>query len=202
MPARAARPDRCLPRSFARFGRLPEGEVAGAVFFVFVHIDAGAVLHAREIFLGKLAVAGKFRDAEVVGAVFGAVGESLFLQLGDELRHFRDVIGGAHQNRLLDVERRRVFEKRFLIFCGVLLDAHAVAGGVADDLVVHVGDVHDVAKLGIRSGAGSVAECPRRQRCGSCRCGRSRRPWARRRTCGLRCPASGWNSSTLPESVL
>ena len=38
-----------------------------------------------------------------------------------------------------------VFEKGLLVLRGVVLDAQALLGGVADDLVVHVGDVHDVA---------------------------------------------------------
>ncbi len=38
-----------------------------------------------------------------------------------------------------------VFEKRFLIFRGVLLHRNSGLRGVADDLVVHVGDVHYVA---------------------------------------------------------
>ena len=33
----------------------------------------------------------------------------------------------------------------FLILCGVLLHADAVARCIADNLVVHIGDVHDVA---------------------------------------------------------
>ena len=40
-----------------------------------------------------------------------------------------------------------VFKKGLRVFRGVLLHGDAVAGGVADDLVVHVGDVHDVADV-------------------------------------------------------
>ena len=52
---------------------------------------------------------------------------------------------GAHQRGFLDADHGGVFEECLLILRGVLLHADAVAGGVADDLVVDVGDVHDVA---------------------------------------------------------
>ena len=55
------------------------------------------------------------------------------------------MVGGARQNRLLDIQRGAVFEKGLFILGGVLLDAKPCLRGVADDLVVHVGDVHDVA---------------------------------------------------------
>ena len=55
------------------------------------------------------------------------------------------MFGGAHQRGLLDADHGGIFEKCLLILRGVLLHADAVAGGVADDLVVDVGDVHDVA---------------------------------------------------------
>ena len=45
MPARTARADRRVPRSLAGFGGFPESEIAGAVFVIFVDIDAGAVEH-------------------------------------------------------------------------------------------------------------------------------------------------------------
>ena len=73
----------------------------------------------------------------------------------DEGRHFRNVLGGANEGRLLDADHGGVLEKRFLILRGVLLHADAVAGGVADDFVVHVGDVHDVAH-----GVSALAEEP------------------------------------------
>ena len=48
---------------------------------------------------------------------------------------------------MLDVQRVGIFQKRLAILLRVLLHGDAVAGGVADDLVVHVGDVHDVLQL-------------------------------------------------------
>src|SRR6266566_173725 len=76
VPAGTTRPDRCLPRGFAGLWSLPESEVAGAVLPVF----------------------GKFRYAEIVRTVVGAISEAFLDQFGDEVGHFRDVFGGAHQN--------------------------------------------------------------------------------------------------------
>ena len=44
-------------------------------------------------------------------------------------------------------KRVGVFEKRVGVLLGVFLHGDAVAGGVADDLVLDVGDVHDVLEL-------------------------------------------------------
>ena len=147
MPARAAGADDRVPGSLAGLGRLPQSEVAGAVFVVFVEIHPRAVFHAGKIFFGKLAVGGEFGDAEIVGAVIGAVGEPLLDQALNELGHFLDVIGRANQDGLADVEIGGVFKKSLLVLGGVLLDAEMFAGGAVDDFVVHVGDVHDVADL-------------------------------------------------------
>ena len=44
MPSRTPRPNHRIPRRFTRLRSLPEREVAGTVFLVFVHINARAVL--------------------------------------------------------------------------------------------------------------------------------------------------------------
>ena len=41
----------------------------------------------------------------------------------------------------------RIFKKRFLIFRGVLLYSDSGLRGVADDLVIHVRDVHHVVQF-------------------------------------------------------
>ncbi len=51
----------------------------------------------------------------------------------------------AHQSRLLNADHGGVFQERLLIFRSVLLHADAIARRVADNFVVDVGDVHDVA---------------------------------------------------------
>src|ERR1035441_5403188 len=93
VPARTPRPNRRIPRGFARLRSLPEGEVAGAVLFVLVDVDARAVGHARKIFLRELAVCGEFRDAEIVRAVVGAVSETFLYQFGNEVSYRIDVFG-------------------------------------------------------------------------------------------------------------
>ena len=94
-------PMRRIPRGFAGLGGFPEGEVAGAVFFVFVDVDASAVVHAGEIFFRELAVLGEFGDAEIVRAVVGAIGDVFLDQFGDEVGHLVDVLGGADELGLL-----------------------------------------------------------------------------------------------------
>ena len=145
MPARTTRSDRRIPRSFPRFGRLPQREVARAVFVVFIDVDAGAIQHAAEISFRELAVLGKFGDAEVIRPVVGAVGEAFFHQLRYEVRHFRNVFRGTHQRWLLNANHGRIFEKRLLVLRGILLHADSLARRIANNLVVHIGNVHDVA---------------------------------------------------------
>src|SRR5260370_33346081 len=62
-----------------------------------------------------------------------------------EFRHLRDMLGGAHEFRLLDIQKGSIFEKRLLIFFGVLLSRHAGSRGVGYDFVGYVGNVHHVA---------------------------------------------------------
>ena len=51
MPARTPGADRTFPEGLAFFGSLPESEVAGIVFLIFINVHAGANFHAGEIFL-------------------------------------------------------------------------------------------------------------------------------------------------------
>ena len=55
------------------------------------------------------------------------------------------MLGGAGDDLgLLDGEGVEVLEEGFFEAGGVFADGHPGSGGVADDLVVDVGDVHDV----------------------------------------------------------
>src|ERR1700722_6928665 len=144
MPPRPAGANHRAPGSLAGFGGFPQCEIAGAVLIIFVHIYARAILHSSEIFLRELAILREFGDAEVVRAVFGAVSNVFFHQPSYKLRHLLNMLGGAHQRWFFDADQRAIFEKCLLELRGVFVDAHAVAGRVADDLVVHVGDVHDM----------------------------------------------------------
>ena len=145
VPAGTAAADGRIPGGFAGLGGLPEGEVAGGVLLVLVEIDARAVFHAAEVFLAELAVVGEGGEAEVPAAVFGLVGGAGGGQALDERDHAVDVLGGAgHLLRALDAQGVHVLKKGLLEVGRVLADGHAGGGGVADDLVVDVGDVHDV----------------------------------------------------------
>jgi hypothetical protein len=140
-----SRCQRGIPRSLARLRSLPQRKVAGAVFIIFVNVDAGSVKHSAKVFLGELSVARKLCDAEVIRSVVGTVGDSFLDELGDEIRHLRDVLGSSYQHWLLDANHGGVFEKSFFVFRGVLLNAHSIARRVANDLVVKVRYVHHIA---------------------------------------------------------
>ena len=77
--------------------------------------------------------------------LLGAVGESLLHQLCNRLGHFRDVLRSAHQFRLFDIQDAGVVQQRLVVLSGVLGYADSSAGGIADYLVIHVGQVHYVA---------------------------------------------------------
>ncbi len=57
------------------------------------------------------------------------------------------MFGRANQSRLFDTEHGRIFEESLLVLRRVLLHRDAIAGGVANDLVVYVGNVHDMLDL-------------------------------------------------------
>src|ERR1700733_6774642 len=111
MPARPTRPNRTLPRSFARLRSLPKRKVARAVFVVFVNVDASSVKHSAEILFRKLAVGRKPRDAKVIPPIISAVGNPPLYQFGDEVRHLRNMFGRPHQLWLLNPDHRGIFEK-------------------------------------------------------------------------------------------
>ena len=68
------------------------------------------------------------------------------------------MLGGTHEFlRLLDVERIAIFEECGLVLSRVVVNADSGFGGVTNDLVVHVGDVHDVVE-GMAAKAQKAAE--------------------------------------------
>ena len=145
VPAGAAAAEGGIPMLLAGLDGLPEGEVAGGVLLVLVYIDAGAVFDAVEVLAGELAVLGEAEDAEVPAAVFGLVGDVFGGEFFDEVDHLGNAAGGVGDVLgALDAEGVEVFEEGALELGGVLGDGDAGGGGVADDLVVDVGDVHDV----------------------------------------------------------
>ncbi len=100
-----------------------------------------------EIVVRELAVARKRRDAEVDGTV-AAVGVAFFFELVNRGGHLRDVLGRARDALgPLEAKGVAVGEKRFGVDRGVVVKRLALCDGVADDLIVHVGDVHDVVEF-------------------------------------------------------
>src|ERR1700733_505428 len=71
VPTRPSRPDRSIPESLAWLWRFPDSKVARAVFFVFVHINAGPVDHPAKVFLGKFAVLRKAGNSKVIRSIVG-----------------------------------------------------------------------------------------------------------------------------------
>src|SRR5205807_4752602 len=103
--------------------------------------------NAGEIDLGEFSVIRKLGDAVVDGA-FARIGEGFFLKALDELHHVVDVVGGA--NPVLgcfDAEGFAILEESLQEFLGVVANVFSRGGGVGDDAIVHVGQVHDVDQL-------------------------------------------------------
>ena len=79
-------------------------------------------------------------------------------ELFDGLGHLADVFGGEDDAfRFFEAERGGIGEEGLGVLSGVLLDGLIVLDGVADDLVLDVGDVHDVVE-GESAGAQGAAE--------------------------------------------
>ena len=145
VPAGAAGAERRLPGCLAGLGGLPKSEITGGVLLVLVEVDAGAVFHAVQVFLRELAVAGEASDAEVPATVLGFVGDVLGGEALDERDHAVDVFCSACDLfGAFDAQGVHVFKEGALVLGAVLADGLAGSGCVANDLVVDVGDVHDV----------------------------------------------------------
>ena len=131
---------------FSRLSCLPQGEVASGVFVVFVEIDAGTVVNAGEVFFGQLAVLGEAGNAEIPGAVRSLVSQIFGCQPLDQAHHLRDVFRGPGDHlRTFAPQCVQVLKEGLFIFAGVLRDGHTGSRRVADDLVVHIRNVHDLA---------------------------------------------------------
>src|SRR5579883_636448 len=148
MPSRTPRSKSSLPAIFAGLGSLPKREITGRVLVVLVHIDARPVRDTGEVLLRELAVRRKFRNAEIPRTILGFIGNVLLGQPLDQRNHLLDVLGSACDDlRVLNRQRIQVLEKCLLIARGVFANGNAGSRCVADDLVVHIGNVHNVADL-------------------------------------------------------
>ena len=104
-----------------------------------------AVFDAVEVFVGELTIFWEAGDAEVPRTVFGLVRNVFGGELFDEADHIGNAGRGVGDVLwTFDREGVEVFKEGALKLLGVLGDGKASGGGVADDLVVDVGDVHDV----------------------------------------------------------
>ena len=144
MPAGPPLPDRRGPTRLAHTGALPEGKVAHIVLAVLIRLDALADSLSVRIEPRQAPVARPRRDPEEDGAIVGAVGVALLEQRADEPRHLGDVRRRArHLVGDGDAEPTHVVDEGGRVSLGKLGDADALGSGVPDDLVIHVGDVHD-----------------------------------------------------------
>ena len=146
VPAGTAGAERRIPGNFALLGCLPEREIAGVRLFVLIHIDARTGDIAAEVAVRELAVAGEGGNPEVSGT-FARVSVVAGGQPLDGIDHVADVLGGGSDLLgALQAQRRTVVQEGLGVDRGVFVEAFMLGGGVADDFIVHVGDVHDVVK--------------------------------------------------------
>ncbi len=157
MPAGPAAPNRRIPRGFARLGRLPQRKIARRVLLVLVQVHAGAVLHPAQILLAQLAVIGEGREAKVPAPVLGLVSRPGRRQPLNQFHHARNVLGGPRDDlRPLNPQGIQILKKSLLETLRVLADGNPCRRRVANNLVVHVGDVHHVAD----ADSGQLQEAP------------------------------------------
>src|SRR5262245_5468471 len=73
---------------------------------------------------------------------------ALFLEFGNELGHLWYVFcSPGHKFGDFQIQRPAILEKGLFKSGGILPHAKMIASGVADDLVVHVRDIHHVIEL-------------------------------------------------------
>ena len=142
VPAGAALAPEGIPHRFAGLGGLPEGEVGGvALAAAFEGARAGLLLVGAAV--GELAVVGVLGDVEPDVAASGVSKALVDQRLGDpqDLRH---VLGGLGKlvDRI-DAERGEALVVLGGVALGQRLHGGPLLGGGVDQLVVHVGDVHD-----------------------------------------------------------
>src|SRR5260370_32741862 len=147
VPGWAGWADVALPKRFTILGRLPQNEIAGVGFVVFIGVNARAHSNASEIVVRELAILGKFRDAVVSGTV-APIGEAASVQVFNRRDHFGDMVSGLHHALgPLQAQRGAVLQEGLRVALGVFGDRFIFGGRVANDLVLDVGDVHDVVQL-------------------------------------------------------
>jgi hypothetical protein len=126
-------------------GRLPEREVLGVFLGVFVLRHPCAALHLALVKLRKLPVIGELVDGEIHRPVVGHVGHAVGHQPLDQRDHFREVLRGLGiPLGILDPQVSAVGVEELGIGFSDLENVLAIRLRLADDLVIHVGEVHDL----------------------------------------------------------
>ena len=149
VPTRSAFAPRRWPGRFARFGQLPEREVARVP--LLGRPDQGPISPALdEIVQGLMGQQAVVPDRchRQVDAIGGRVGRVLPHQVGDELDHCIDVLGGVRDEvGSLHVDAVHGPEPDLLALVGDLSPVTAFFLGSLDDLVLDVGDVRHEGHL-------------------------------------------------------
>jgi len=154
MPTGTAFTPRAGPKHIAvvRHPRLPKREISDSFLAVFIRADPLARSHLFEIQFQQLAVSAAgsalLLDAEINGTILSAVGESLRNEAANEANDFLDEIGGVRKfMRAHAIEHVEIFEKRFLVLSSVVLEVASRFPDCRNDLIFHVGDIHNVANF-------------------------------------------------------
>ncbi len=143
MPAGAAASPRGLPAGLARFGALPEGEVAGVALVAFA-VGVGGLHDLVRALVGQLPVGRVGADVEVdvAGTVVGGVCVPRVDEAPHQFDHLRHMAGGAR----LDGGRQAAqgvvgVGEGALVALAHLPPRDALPRRRRDDLVIDVGDV-------------------------------------------------------------
>ena len=146
VPARPPAAHRRVPGWLAIFGGFPQREVAGVGFVVRIDVYARPRAHPAKVVVRKRAILWKTCNP-VINRAVGLVREAFFREFFDRRGHLGNMLGRAnHALRPLQTQRLGILQKGFFVSGGVVCQRLVVRQRVADDLVLHVGDVHDVVQ--------------------------------------------------------
>ena len=170
VPARSPGAPGGIPGGFAGLEGLPQHEITEGFALVFIGIHGSAHLHALPIQMGQAPILGQARDAEVDAALPG-VGQALGLQALNEPNHLGNVFRGPGQEGeagLRDGHGLQIVEEGLgiatreglhgLVTGRILGLQGQILLAIADDLVLHIRDVHAVAHLEARGLEGALEQ--------------------------------------------
>ena len=140
VPAGPAHAPRAFPRRFTGLLGLPQGEVQ-RILLQLVHTDPCAAFQIFQILAAQTAIGREGADAEIyvsLAFISKAVVHQL-LDHGDDLGHM--LRGPGMHRGGADAQRLGVHEIFLDVAVGDLLDRYALFIGLADHLVVDVGEI-------------------------------------------------------------